>query len=195
MIPALLSGNSVLLKPSEHTPRIGALIGQLCARHLPPGIVQVIQGAGAQGTALVDAKPDQLFFTGSVQTGRKVAAAGATHGVKVGLELGGKDAALVMEDAEIERAAAGITWAAFGFGGQNCAAVERCYVHESIYPAFLEQVIARTKALRPMTDLGPLVTEAQLHIVQQHVTEAIDAGATVETGGTAPDLAFTMSRL
>ena len=190
MIPALLSGNSVVLKPSEHTPRIGALLGQLCDRHLPPGVVQIVQGGGAQGAAMVDAKPDQIFFTGSVRTGRQVAASAATHGVKVGLELGGKDAALVMEDAEIERAAAGITWAAFGFGGQNCAAVERCYVHESIFPAFLEQVIARTKALRPLIDLGPLVTEAQLHIVQQHVTEAAQAGATIHTGGQAPGPGF-----
>ena len=154
MIPALLSGNSIVLKPSEHTPRIGALLGQLCDRHLPPGVVQIIQGGGAQGAATVDAKLDQIFFTGSVRTGRQVAASAATR-IKGRTRCGGKDAALVMEDAEIERAAAGITWAAFGFDGQNCV-VERCYVHESIFPAF--RTIHRSdKGPAALIDLGPLM--------------------------------------
>jgi acyl-CoA reductase-like NAD-dependent aldehyde dehydrogenase len=190
LIPALLAGNSVILKPSEHTPRVGALIARICAEHLLPGVVQLVQGAGAQGAALVDAAPDQIFFTGSVGTGRAVASSAVAKGTRVALELGGKDAALVMEDADLERAAAGITWAAFGFSGQNCAAVERCFVHESIYADFLARVSARSQALRPLLDLGPLVTEAQLQTVKSHIREAVEAGARIETGGNAPGPGF-----
>jgi len=125
-------------------------------------------------------------FTGSVRTGRHVSRVAAERLIPAGLELGGKDAALVLADADIERAAAGITWAAMAFAGQNCAAVERCYVHRSLYQPFVDKVVERTKALRPMTDVGPLVTEAQLELVKRHVAEAVAAGARVLCGGDAP---------
>jgi acyl-CoA reductase-like NAD-dependent aldehyde dehydrogenase len=190
LIPAILAGNSVVWKGSEHSPRTAALLAELCAQCLPPGVVTLVQGDGAQGAALVDADIDAIFFTGSVKTGRSVGAKAAARGIPSALELGGKDAALVLADADLDRAAQGITWAAFGFAGQNCAAVERCYVHRDVYEQFLAKVVARTQALRPMIDVGPLVTEAQLATVQRHLAEAVAAGAKVQAGCTAAGPGF-----
>ncbi len=186
MVPALLAGNAIVLKPSEHSPRLGALLGELCAATLPADLVQIVQGGAPQGAALIDAGIDRIIFTGSVRTGRKVGQMAAERLIPASLELGGKDAALVLPDADPDRVAAGVAWAAFGFAGQNCAAIERCYVHASIYPAVLEKLVARAKALRPLVDLGPLVTEAQLQIVRQHLEDAVAKGARVECGGQAP---------
>ncbi len=190
IIPAILAGNTVVWKASEHSPRTAALLAKLCDAQLPTGVVTLLQGDGEQGAALIEAQVDGIFFTGSVKTGRTVAAAAAQLGIPAALELGGKDAAVVLPDADLARAAQGITWAAFGFAGQNCAAVERCYVHRDVYDAFVAEVVALTKALKPMQDVGPLVTKAQLTIVQRHVAEAINAGATVNAGGEAPGPGF-----
>jgi acyl-CoA reductase-like NAD-dependent aldehyde dehydrogenase len=185
IIPAILSGNGVLWKPSEHAPQISALLSQLFDAHLEPNLVTCIQGDGQQGAAIAHAGVNAVFFTGSVRTGRTVQRMAAEAGVPATLELGGKDAAVVLADANIERAAKGITWAAFGFAGQNCAAVERCYVHRDVYAPFLEAVVEHTKTLRPMIDVGPLVTKAQLGIVSQQLAQAIEGGATVQCGGPA----------
>jgi acyl-CoA reductase-like NAD-dependent aldehyde dehydrogenase len=183
IIPAVLSGNAVVWKPSEHTPKTAALLAQLFDAHLEPGLVACIQGGGEHGAAIVSAGVDTVFFTGSVRTGRLVAKAAVDQGIHSALELGGKDAAVVLADANIDRAAQGITWAAFGFAGQNCASVERCYVQRGVLDAFVAAVVERTEALRPGVDIGPLVTEAQLNLVRKHVAEALDAGATIATGG------------
>ena len=185
IIPAVLSGNAVVWKPSEHTPKTAALLSALFDKHLPPGLVSCIQGDGTHGKALIEAKPNAIFFTGSVKTGRAVQALAATKGIPATLELGGKDAAVVLADANIERTAQGVTWAAFGFAGQNCAAIERCYVHRDIYEPFVEAVVAQTQRLRPMIDVGPLVTKAQLNIVTAHCDEAVSNGARIVCGGEA----------
>jgi len=185
IIPAVLSGNGVLWKPSEYTPKTAAILATLFDQHLEPGLVHCIQGDGAQGRAVIAAKPNAVFFTGSVRTGRAVQQLAAEVGIPATLELGGKDAAVVLGDANIDRAAKGITWAAFGFAGQNCAAVERCYVHQDVYQAFVDAVVEQTQKLRPMTDVGPLVTKAQLDIVTAHCTQAVQAGAQVLCGGEA----------
>ena len=190
LVPAVLAGNSVVWKGSEHSPRTAALLAQLCDQTLPAGVITLIQGDGTQGQALVEAGVDAIFFTGSVRTGRQVAAAAAAQGIRSAVELGGKDAAVVLADADLDRAAQGITWAAFGFAGQNCAAVERCYVHRDIHEDFLALVVGRTQALRPMVDVGPLVTAAQLETVTRHVSEAVAAGAEVRAGGTAEGPGF-----
>ncbi len=185
LVPALLAGNAVVFKPSEHSPRTGALLGELCAAALPEGVVTVVQGGAEQGRALVEARPDALVFTGSARTGRAISEAAGRLGLPVSLELGGKDAAIVLADAELDRAAAGVVWGAFAFAGQNCAAVERCYVDAGVFDAFVERVVERTRRLRPLADVGPLVTPEQLAIVERHVREAVAAGARALTGGRA----------
>ncbi|MCK6502265.1 aldehyde dehydrogenase family protein [Myxococcota bacterium] len=186
LVPALLAGNTVAWKPSEHSPRTGALLHELCRQVLPPGVVELVQGDGAQGQALVTAGVDAVVFTGSVRTGRRVAALCGERLVPCSLELGGKDAAVVLADADLERAVEGIVWAAFGLAGQNCAAVERCFVDAALYERFVDAVVARTRKLRPLLDVGPLITPAQLEIVKAHVAEAVDRGAVVRCGGGAP---------
>jgi len=190
IIPAVLAGNTVLWKPSEHAPYVSTILQDLFATHLPEGVVQMVTGAGEQGAAVVTAGVDAIFFTGSVATGRKIQVQAAERGINCALELGGKDAAVVMADANISRAAHGITWAAFGFAGQNCAAVERCYVHTSVIDEFIAQVKANTEQLREGIDVGPLVTQAQLDTVKRHVAEAVTKGATVVCGGTASENGF-----
>ena len=186
LVPALLAGNAIVWKPSEHSPRTAALLHELCARTLPAELVQLIQGGPAQGEAVVGGDVDAVVFTGSVATGRRVAARCAERFLPCNLELGGKDAALVLADCNMERTVEGVVWAAFGLAGQNCAAVERCYVERPIYEAFVDKVVARTARLRPLLDVGPLITPRQLEIVQEHVAQAVQAGACVRIGGKAP---------
>jgi len=185
IVPALLAGNAIVFKPSEHSPRAGALIGKLFEGLLPPDVLTVVQGAGDVGAALVESKPDLIVFTGSVPTGRRIAEAAARSLVPVSLELGGKDAAIVLEDADLERTARGIVWGAFNNAGQNCASVERVYVVEKIATPLVEKMTQLTKALRLGEDVGPLTTKAQLETVQRHVNEARDAGAKIICGGNA----------
>jgi acyl-CoA reductase-like NAD-dependent aldehyde dehydrogenase len=185
MVPGLLAGNGIVFKPSEHTARLGAFLGALCAEHLPTDLVQVVQGGAAQGAAVAASDVNRVFFTGSVATGKKVHRLAAEHFKPTSLELGGKDAAVVLPDADPSRAAAGLVWAAFGFAGQNCAAIERAYIHSSIFDEVRAQVIERARALRPMLDVGPLVTPEQLETVKRHVADATEKGATIEVGGAA----------
>jgi acyl-CoA reductase-like NAD-dependent aldehyde dehydrogenase len=190
IIPAILAGNAVIWKPSEHAPQTAALLAALFDAHLVPGLVGCIQGGGEQGQAVIDSGVDTIFFTGSVRTGRAVQQQAAQRGTPVSLELGGKDAAVVLADTNFDRTVEGVTWAAFGFAGQNCAAIERCYVHTDIYDKFVAAVVERTKALRPLTDIGPLVTKAQLDIVNKQLANAIDGGATLQCGGSSEGPGF-----
>mgnify|MGYP001181699616 CR=1 FL=1 len=190
IIPAVLAGNAVIWKPSEHAPQTAALLAKLFDSHLPSGLVACIQGAGEQGQAVVGAGVDTVFFTGSVRTGRAVQLQAAQLGIPVSLELGGKDAAVVLADTHFDRTVEGVTWAAFGFAGQNCAAIERCYVQRDIYEKFVAAVVERTKVLRPLIDIGPLVTQSQLDIVKNQLANAIEGGATVQCGGQADGPGF-----
>jgi acyl-CoA reductase-like NAD-dependent aldehyde dehydrogenase len=187
VVMALLAGNAVVLKPSELTPLIGLKIGELFERAgLPKGVVQVITGDGTTGAALIDAPVDKIMFTGSVATGRRVAALAAKHLTPVVLELGGKDPMIVFDDAHLENAARGAVWGAFANAGQACASVERCYVQESVAPKFIELVLAETKLLKQEgleADIGAISSERQLRIIEEHVAEAVRDGARVLTGG------------
>ncbi|MBN2576470.1 MAG: aldehyde dehydrogenase family protein [Deltaproteobacteria bacterium] len=180
---ALVAGNAVLLKPSERTPSIGALIGDLVRRAgFPEGVLQVVQGGGDTGRALIEARPDKVFFTGSTASGRKVMAAAAANLVPVELELGGKDPALVFADADFDRAVAGIAYGAFANTGQVCLSIERAYVERAIHDRFLEAVAELAAGLRvgpgPDTDLGPLILDRQREIVDAHLADALGKGAT-----------------
>ncbi|MEK6279796.1 MAG: succinic semialdehyde dehydrogenase [Acidobacteriota bacterium] len=190
IVMALMAGNAVVLKPSELTPLIALKIGELFTRAgLPSDLLKIVTGDGGTGAALIDAHVDKIMFTGSVATGKRVAEAAAKYLTPVVLELGGKDPMIVLEDADIENAARGAVWGAFANAGQACASVERCYVHESIAPKFIERIVAETETLRQgvgteaAVDIGSMTNERQLQIVENHVGDAKQRGARILTGG------------
>ncbi|USG66796.1 aldehyde dehydrogenase family protein [Brevibacillus ruminantium] len=192
VLSALAAGNAVILKPSEVTPSIGLLIEELFqAVPAPKHLVQVLHGGREVGQALVAARPDKIFFTGSVATGKKIMTQAAEHLIPVELELGGKDPMIVLEDAHLERAANGAVWGAFTNAGQVCMSVERVYVHERVYPQFLQLVKEKTAALRQgfpaESELGSMTSPEQIRIVREHVQEALAKGAVAEWGGHFPE--------
>jgi len=183
LVPALLAGNGVVLKPSECTPKTGAWLVERLRTSLG-GIVQVLPGAGDAGAALVEAGPDMVVFTGSTRTGRRVAVACAERGIPCELELGGKDCAVVLEGADLERTAAGVAWGILMNAGQNCSGIERVAVQATIAPAFLPLLVAAMERAAP--DVCELVTPMQKELVIGHVRDAVAHGARLETGG-VPD--------
>ena len=190
VVMALMAGNSVILKPSELTPLVGLKIEEVFNRAgLPTNVLQVITGNGATGAALVASGVDKIMFTGSVATGKRVAATAAITLTPVVLELGGKDPMIVLEDADLESAARAAVWGAFSNSGQACASVERCYVQENVASRFIELVLSHTKELRqsagssPDADIASMSSERQLQLVENQVDDAVERGATVLVGG------------
>lgn len=183
MVPALLAGDAVVWKPSEHAARCGALLDEILRAALPADLVVAVQGGRAQGEALIDAGVDRVVFVGSVETGRAVAARAAAKLVPCSLELGSKDPAIVLHDADLDRAANGIAWGAFHNAGQDCSSIERIYVDARVHDAFVEKLVDVAKRLRPGVDLGPLVNDAAVAKVKAHVDDAVARGATVRCGG------------
>ncbi len=190
VLPALVTGNAVVLKPSEFTPLAALELQKLLHEAgVPPDVFGVVLGEGPTGAALISSPIDKLMFTGSVATGKRVGQAAADRLLPVVLELGGKDAMVVLEDADLDVAAAAAVWGAFMNAGQTCLSVERCYVHHSLYGRFVDAVVERTKrlhvgdGLEPSTDVGPMIFERQLQLVDAQVREAVDRGACVLTGG------------
>lgn len=183
MIPALMAGNAIVFKPSEVTPRTGALVVDLFADLLPDGLVGLLQGDGSEGARLCAADVDLIVFTGSSATGRKVAHACAERLIPCTLELGGKDAAIVLADADLERAANGIVWGAMMNAGQNCGGIERVYADKKIARELTNRIVFAARQLRFGDDIGPLSTDAQCEIVERHVEGARSSGATVLAGG------------
>ncbi|XXX73407.1 aldehyde dehydrogenase family protein [Sorangium sp. So ce134] len=190
LVPALLAGNAAVLKPSEHAARTGAALVGALEGALPEGLIGLAQGGAEAGAALV-AEVDHVVFVGGVAGGRAVARAAAERLIPAQIELGGKDAAIVLRDADLERAAHGIAWAGFVNAGQSCAAVERVYVEAEVFEPFVERLVAVAGRLRAgddgdapgSVDIGPIVTPAQMARVEAHVGEAIAAGARVRCGG------------
>lgn len=188
LVPALLAGNAVVFKPSEHAPRTGAFIGALFDGHLPEGLLQVIQGGPVEGEALIRAGVDFLVFTGSRRGGEAVSRLCAETLTPSALELGAKDAAIVLEDADLPRAARGVIWGAFGNAGQNCAAIERCYVLAEVAEAFVGHLQSELAKLRVgagadgEVDIGPLANDAQQSIVRGQLEEAEARGVRVLRG-------------
>lgn len=183
IVPALMAGNAVVFKPSEVTPRTGELLTSLFAGLLPEGLFTVIQGGKVQGEKLCASGVDFIAFTGSPRAGREVLRACAEGLVPCAVELGGKDAAIVLRDADLERTANGIVWGAMMNAGQNCGAVERVYVEEPLAEALTEAIVAKTNALRLGVDLGSVTTDAQRELIARHVEDARRAGAVVLAGG------------
>lgn len=191
---ALLAGNTVVLKPAPATTVTGLRLGALArAAGLPPGVLNVLAVDDAVAAALVeDARVGKIVFTGSVATGRKVMAAAARNLTPVLLELGGKDPAIVCRDADVERAAEGIVWAAFMNAGQTCASVERVYVERPVADALLARVVAETARLRcgdpaqGAVEVGPLTLGRQRELVMRHLEDALAKGAHLLVGGAPP---------
>ncbi|WP_329118470.1 succinic semialdehyde dehydrogenase [Streptomyces sp. NBC_01465] len=189
-LPAFVSGNAVVMKPDTET-ALTALWARdlLIEAGLPSEVFQIVLGEGpVVGPELVK-HADYVSFTGSTRTGREVAQGAAARLVGVSLELGGKNAMLVLADADIEKAAAGAVRACYSSAGQLCISIERLYVHESIADEFVDRFAARTKAMRLGTslaygaDMGSLVGERQLETVKRHVEEAVEKGAKLVAGG------------
>jgi len=190
VVMALMAGNSVVLKPSELTPLVGQKIGAIFEKaELPENVLQVITGDGRTGAALVDAAPNKIMFTGSVATGKKIAASAAKNLTPVVLELGGKDPMIVFADANLEMASSAAIWGAFTNSGQACSSVERLYVEESIAEKFTKLLVEKTRKLsqnlgsEETTDVGSMASENQLKIVENHVTAFEQSGAKILTGG------------
>jgi betaine-aldehyde dehydrogenase len=191
--PALAAGNTVVIKPSEMTPLSTLALAQVFA-HLPPGVVNIVTGYGKDaGEPLVlDPRVRVIAFTGSLETGRHIARIAADQIKKLHLELGGKDAFIVAEDADLDIAVPGVAWAALLNTGQVCTSTERVYVHESIAPRFIERIVEYARGLRlgsgmnPETDVGPMIGAPYRAKVEAHVEDARAHGARILTGGQRP---------
>jgi len=194
--PALVAGNAVLLKPSELTPWTGALIGEIFEHaKFPPGLLQVLQGGPEVGTAILQAMPDKVIFTGSVATGQKIAETCGRSLIPSVLELGGKDAMIVLADADLEVASSAAVWGGFTNCGQACLSVERIYVEEPVAARFTELCVKKTKKLRlgpasdPDAEIGPMIRLRQVEKVEEQLRDAVKRGAEILTGGKRrPDL-------
>jgi betaine-aldehyde dehydrogenase len=191
LAPALAAGNTVVAKPSELTP-VSTLMLASCFSDLPPGVVNIVAGAGDVGAALVaDPRIDGVAFTGSVTTGKKVAAACASRVARMNLEMGGKDPFIVCADVadDIEVAARGGAWAAYLNAGQVCTSAERFYVQREVYDDFVSAFVDHARSLRvgdPLdsaTDVGPMVSAPQRAKVEAQVSAAVAAGAELVVGG------------
>ena len=192
--PALLAGCSAIIKPSEVTPRFAEPVAEIVAG-IPElqDVLAFATGDGRTGAALIDLV-DAVAFTGSVATGRKVAAAAARAFIPAFLELGGKDAAIVLDGADIDRASTAILRASVAATGQACQSLERVYVARSLAPGFLERLTEKAKNT-PLSYpdpnsgiVGPLIFEKQAAIIAEHITDAVDKGATIECGGDIKNL-------
>ncbi|MEO8509299.1 MAG: aldehyde dehydrogenase family protein [Betaproteobacteria bacterium] len=193
-VPALIAGNTVLYKPSEHATLTGLHIAHMLKESgVPEDVFIPVIGDGVTGAALLRQPVDGVFFTGSYATGQKIATSAGRRMVKVQLELGGKDPIYVCEDADPKVAAAGLADGAFYNNGQSCCAVERIYVADAIHDAFVDAFVAEVKGFRlgdPLdesTYLGPVTRRAQLNVLKRQVTEARKLGGKVLTGGKAID--------
>ncbi|MGO9836055.1 MAG: aldehyde dehydrogenase family protein [Polyangiaceae bacterium] len=181
--PALMTGNGVVLKPSEYTPRSSAWFALRLAEELPDGLVQVVQGDGQVGAQLIDAGIDACVFTGSPRTGHAVRVRCAERGIPSSIEMGGKDAAIVLADCNLSRSVAGITHWTLGNAGQACGAIEIAYVEQKIADDFVERMRAAWTRLT-RESVAPLGNQRQLDVVRAQVDDARAKGARVVCGGT-----------
>ncbi|MGC1617438.1 MAG: aldehyde dehydrogenase family protein [Candidatus Acidiferrum sp.] len=190
IISAVAAGNAVVCKTSDFTPHCGALIEKLFVDSgFAKNLVTVVQGGGEVGQALIDAAPDKIMFTGSVATGRRVAEACAKKLIPTVLELGGKDAMIVLADANLDVASSAAVWGSYTNCGQVCLSIERLFVQEPIEEEFLALCVEKTKKLRlgpgcdPATDVGPLIRPQHVRRMSGLVAEAVARGARVLCGG------------
>jgi len=193
MLPALIAGNTVVWKPSEDSPVVSAAFAKVFEdAGLPAGVLNLVQGFGAAGAALVDHPSVRVIsFTGSTETGLHVYTNAARYGKKVALEMGGKNAIIVLDDANLDLAVDAITWSAYGTTGQRCTATSRLIVQKGIKPKLIERLVAKAQTLKvgdgleEDVQMGPLVNQGALDKVASYIRVAESEGATVLIGGTA----------
>ena len=190
IIPAITAGNAVICKTSEFTPHCGVLIEKLFVdAGFPTDLVRILQGGGEVGQALIDSDPDKILFTGSVATGRRVAEACAKRLIPTVLELGGKDAMLVLADADLDIAASAAVWGSYTNCGQVCLSVERLFVEQFVSDEFAARCVEKTKKLRlgpgsdPTTDVGPMIRPQHVQRMVDLIEDAVSRGARVLCGG------------
>ena len=190
IIPAIAAGNAVVCKTSDFTPQCGALIEKLFIdSDFPEKLVTIVQGGGEVGQALIDTSPDKVLFTGSVATGRRVAEACAKKLIPSVLELGGKDAMIVLADADLEVSSSAAVWGSYTNCGQVCLSVERLFVEQTAAEKFMALCVEKTKKLRigpgsdPATDVGPLIRPQHVQRMSDLVRDAVSRGAKVLCGG------------
>src|SRR5271163_3525636 len=192
IMPALICGNTVVIKPAEDTPlSTYNLIHVMAEAGLPPGVLNIVAGEGTVvGKRLIVSEGTQLIsFTGSTEVGRIISMECAVDFKKCHLEMGGKNIIIVMDDANLDLAVDGAIWGGFGTSGQRCTAASRVAVHKSVYGEFVKKFVARVKALKvgdgldPTTDMGPCINEQQLNTVMKYVQIGKDETAKLTTGG------------
>ena len=192
MIPALVCGNTIVLKPARDTPLLAERFVELLAEAgIPAGVVNIVHGGGGTVGDRLVRHPDVrvITLTGSRETGVEVLKAAADNLKHVHLELGGKNAVIVMDDADVDLAVEGILWSAFGTSGQRCTAASRVIAHESVYDALQSKLVAAAEALRlgpgweADTDVGPVINQAAIEKIHSYTQIGRDEGATVLTGG------------
>ncbi|MBL0891147.1 MAG: aldehyde dehydrogenase family protein [Gemmatimonadaceae bacterium] len=190
--PALLCGNAVILKPAEDVPHTATVLVEiLLEAGLPPEVVQLVHGMGeVVGKALVEhPQVPVISFTGSTETGRFVGETCGRMHKRLSLEMGGKNAQIVLDDADLDLALDGVLWGAFGTTGQRCTATSRLILQDGIHDAFVERLVARAATLRlgdgrkAGTDVGPLVNEAAREKVERYIGVGREQGATLALGG------------
>jgi acyl-CoA reductase-like NAD-dependent aldehyde dehydrogenase len=189
LIPALMTGNGVVLKPSEHTPKSSQWFADRLAEALPEGLVQVVHGDGAVGEALLSSGIDACVFTGSCATGAKVRVRCAELGIPSSIEMGGNDPAIVLADCDLDRTVAGLTHWALHNAGQACGAIELAYVDERIADRLVSRLADAWRRIRvgegdfAEVEVSPLSNRRQLEVVKAHVQDALDKGAELVVGG------------
>ncbi len=196
IMPALVAGNAIVFKPASDTPLLAVkLVEILMEAGLPPGVVNIVLGPGGTvGKAVVQhPRIKAISFTGSLETGKWIMEECAKTMKRVSLELGGKNPAIIMDDASIELALEGVLWGAFGTTGQRCTATSRLILHEKIKDEFINRLLVKTKALRvgngllPETDIGPVINKVQLEKIERYVRIGKEEGSTLLLGGNIID--------
>jgi aldehyde dehydrogenase (NAD+)/succinate-semialdehyde dehydrogenase/glutarate-semialdehyde dehydrogenase len=199
VVSALLTGNAAVLKPSEFTPRTGAIYHELVSKHLPDGVFELIQGAGDVGAALVDSDVSMIAFTGSIATGQAIMREAANTMKRLVLEMGGKDPMIVLPGADLDAAAAHAARESLRNTGQVCISVERILVHQDIAEEFTKKVKDVVSSLvvgdphDEATDIGPMVSAHQRELVEKQLEEAQKGGARFVVRGSAKGPGFFLS--
>ena len=192
IFPAILCGNAVVFKPSVDVPHTGTrLVELLLEAGVPPEVIQLVHGSGSQvGSAIVEHERVPLVsYTGSTEVGAQLGQVCGRMHKRLSLEMGGKNAMIVMDDADLDLALEGVLWGAFGTTGQRCTATSRLLLHRRIHDRFLRRLVDRVERLRlgdgllPTTDVGPMINEAALANTMRYVQVAADEGAALVTGG------------
>ncbi len=187
LLPALLTGNAVLFKPSEHCPESTNVVASLIRPLLPEGLLTVVHGGPDAARAVIDSGVDAITFAGSASAGRQVGAACAQRLIPCSLALDGNDAAIVLADARVERTARGIVWGAFHHAGQSCDSVKRAFIVREAADEIIPRIVALTQSLREGADYGPVTDQKKCDEASEVVSSALERKAEVLTGGITTD--------